>query len=63
VPEIDVQALRLRTIPGQPPALTDVDEGCPFRPRCERATAECGGPPPLVERSPSHRVSCWHDGP
>lgn len=33
---------KLRTIPGNVPALSEIGEGCPFAGRCEYATAECG---------------------
>jgi peptide/nickel transport system ATP-binding protein len=31
----------LRQIPGQTPSLLSPPEGCPFRPRCPRASAAC----------------------
>src|SRR3712207_8979035 len=31
---------RLRTIPGQPPPLSDLPPGCPFAPRCPIARSE-----------------------
>jgi oligopeptide/dipeptide ABC transporter ATP-binding protein len=48
-------------IPGLPPQVTRVVTGCPFAPRCERATDRCvTETPPLEEISPSHPVACWH---
>jgi peptide/nickel transport system ATP-binding protein len=35
----------LRQIPGQTPSLLDLPEGCPFRPRCPRATDACRAMP------------------
>ncbi|MHB1430513.1 MAG: ABC transporter ATP-binding protein [Streptosporangiaceae bacterium] len=31
----------LEGIPGSPPSLRDLPPGCPFRPRCSRAAADC----------------------
>ena len=49
---------RFAAIPGQPPELTDLPEGCAFRPRCARATDDCGRLPlpPLGD----NRVACHH---
>jgi peptide/nickel transport system ATP-binding protein len=49
---------RLVQIPGMMPSLADLPEGCPFRPRCEKAEAACLVRPPLVELSPGHVVAC-----
>ena len=38
---------RLRQIPGMPPSLTELASGCPFRPRCPRATLECEQTPEM----------------
>ncbi|MCT7357013.1 ABC transporter ATP-binding protein [Streptomyces sp. 15-116A] len=35
-------------IPGMPPELGDLPEGCAFAARCERADAACGALPPLT---------------
>ncbi|MFC3456297.1 dipeptide/oligopeptide/nickel ABC transporter permease/ATP-binding protein [Amycolatopsis speibonae] len=49
----------LATIPGRPPA--EVPDGCPFAPRCPRATRRCTTEtPPLREHARAHRVACWH---
>ena len=48
-------------IPGLPPQVTRVVTGCPFAPRCERATDQCvTETPPLEEFLPGHPVACWH---
>jgi len=40
----------LRSIPGQPPDLADLPQGCAFAPRCELVTESCrGAAPPLVD--------------
>jgi oligopeptide transport system ATP-binding protein len=43
VPRIDNAGRhRLYSIPGAPPNLVDLPQGCPFRPRCDRAMEICG---------------------
>ena len=42
LPDLDAPPERtLRPIPGQPPSVEDVPEGCPFRPRCAFAEPAC----------------------
>jgi oligopeptide/dipeptide ABC transporter ATP-binding protein len=57
-------ATRTRTfhaIPGLPPQVTRIVDGCPFAPRCERASEQCRTQtPPLAEISPGHSAACWH---
>jgi oligopeptide/dipeptide ABC transporter ATP-binding protein len=53
---------RLPAIPGQPPSLLRVPEGCHFRPRCPHAFDPCRQVPPLESRlpgSPGHLDRCW----
>jgi peptide/nickel transport system ATP-binding protein len=42
-------------IPGQPPELGDLPDGCAFAARCHRATDTCAAPPPLTDQ-----VACHH---
>nr|WP_203614792.1 ABC transporter ATP-binding protein [Streptomyces sp. SID13726] len=42
-------------IPGMPPELGDLPDGCAFAPRCDRATDICGGLPALTGA-----VACHH---
>ncbi|GAB3175322.1 ABC transporter ATP-binding protein [Streptomyces incanus] len=42
-------------IPGMPPELGTLPEGCAFAPRCDRATATCATLPPLTDT-----VACHH---
>ena len=49
----------LMQIPGNAPSLLDLPEGCPFRPRCSRATEVCLQEPPMfVEDGQGFR--CFH---
>jgi peptide/nickel transport system ATP-binding protein/oligopeptide transport system ATP-binding protein len=53
---------RLPAIPGQPPSLLRVPEGCHFRPRCPHAFDACRQVPPLQPRladAPGHLDRCW----
>ena len=54
---------RLHAIPGQPPSLIHLPEGCSFRARCEFANQVSGNlcateMPALLEKSPSHFSRC-----
>ena len=53
---------RLIQIPGMMPSLADLPEGCPFRPRCERAEPACRVRPPFAEVAPGHSVACVVEG-
>ncbi|XRQ10508.1 ABC transporter ATP-binding protein [Actinomadura welshii] len=50
----------LPVISGQPPDPAALPPGCPFRPRCDLATDECGAEPPFTEHEPGHWWACWH---
>lgn len=51
---------RLRSIAGQPPALTQPPQSCSFAPRCEHASDQCRVQnPPLIETADNHQVACW----
>ncbi|MFI6586869.1 dipeptide/oligopeptide/nickel ABC transporter permease/ATP-binding protein [Embleya sp. NPDC050493] len=50
----------LATIPGRPPEPGEKSVGCPFAPRCARATDRCRTEEPVLERiGPGRRVACW----
>ncbi|KAA9133669.1 ABC transporter ATP-binding protein [Microbacterium caowuchunii] len=51
---------QLTVIGGQPPDLSALPTGCPFRPRCPKATEKCEEAPPLDEHEPGHWYACWH---
>ncbi len=51
---------RLQSIPGSPPSLIQLPQGCPFRPRCPYAFDECFEDPPLRPVLDDHQESaCW----
>ncbi|WP_161364158.1 dipeptide/oligopeptide/nickel ABC transporter permease/ATP-binding protein [Streptomyces sp. SID3343] len=50
----------LVTIPGRPPEPGEDLAGCPFAPRCERASDRCRTEQPVLEPiGPGRRVACW----
>ena len=53
----------LPVVPGQPPDMSALPAGCPFRPRCEYASDACLEDPPLEEHEPGHAWACWHPLP
>ncbi|TJZ89459.1 ABC transporter ATP-binding protein [Paracoccus gahaiensis] len=50
---------KLPQIPGSTPQLSRLPDGCPFRPRCPRASELCRTEPPLDVRD-GHAVLCHH---
>ncbi len=51
----------LKAIPGLPPSLIKLPPGCPFVPRCTKATEICRAKMPATTLiTPSHGVGCWH---
>ncbi|WP_137128191.1 ABC transporter ATP-binding protein [Roseomonas sp. HF4] len=50
---------RLRQIQGAAPSLLALPPGCPFAPRCARASDICATPPPAVERA-GRLALCHH---
>jgi oligopeptide/dipeptide ABC transporter ATP-binding protein len=52
---------RLAAIPGQPPGPLDDSEGCPFAPRCPRATDTCRAAlPDMKTRADGVTYLCWN---
>ncbi|MEV0313459.1 dipeptide/oligopeptide/nickel ABC transporter permease/ATP-binding protein [Nonomuraea fuscirosea] len=53
---------RLRVIPGRPPDLVDLPEGCAFRARCAYADERCEreAPPLFEDGHDRRRYACWH---
>jgi oligopeptide/dipeptide ABC transporter ATP-binding protein len=62
VPRLSTHRTRtFHHIPGLPPRVTEVVEGCPFAPRCERADDQCRSEtPPIREISAGHSIACWN---
>jgi oligopeptide/dipeptide ABC transporter ATP-binding protein len=63
IPRLDREKQRrLPSIPGSPPSLIDLPEGCKFRPRCPHAFEKCTDEPALENRLQSgtnHLDRCW----
>ncbi|PLX38231.1 MAG: dipeptide ABC transporter ATP-binding protein DppD [Hyphomicrobiales bacterium] len=50
---------RIETIPGMPPDLANMPQGCAFAPRCSLAGSDCtNGVPPLENLRATHRAAC-----
>jgi peptide/nickel transport system ATP-binding protein len=48
------------SVPGSPPSLADLPDGCPFHPRCPHALDICTQQMPgYTKLGPDHRVACW----
>ena len=66
VPPVVGDLPELASIPGSPPSLANLPQGCSFAPRCSFATAECtqvSPPEDMIEERPrglSHEVECYH---
>jgi peptide/nickel transport system ATP-binding protein len=56
---------RLVTIPGRPPNLLSLSDGCSFAPRCKYATDQCHLVRPELRPSvePGHTFACWNPLP
>jgi peptide/nickel transport system ATP-binding protein len=67
IPQLHQDARKaLHAIPGLPPDLAHLPQGCRFAARCPRATDKCRAEePPLSGKTLDHRFACWHpvDGP
>src|SRR3989440_5756168 len=59
VPDPTVEQEQLYQIPGLPPDLANLPEGCPFAPRCDRVEEICRREfPPFVELKAGHYSLC-----
>ncbi len=53
---------RLTQIPGAPPDMRALGDGCSFAPRCSYVVDRClKERPPLAIRKPAHSAACWVD--
>ncbi|EEG1908223.1 ABC transporter ATP-binding protein [Salmonella enterica] len=59
VPRLDSEGAEMLTIPGNPPNLLRLPEGCPFQPRCPHAMEICNNAPPLEAFSPGRLRACF----
>lgn len=63
LPRLDDKGERM-SIPGRPPALDNLPEGCRFHPRCECAMPICRTNIPAMQQlGPNHRAACFLLGP
>ena len=56
---------RLTTIPGRPPNLLNLNQGCSFAPRCSFASDRCYQERPELQAAaePGHSFACWNPLP
>jgi oligopeptide transport system ATP-binding protein len=60
IPRMDTpRQQQLNPIPGLPPDLSNLPGGCPFRPRCAKAFADCAAYPELTSCGEGHQVRCF----
>jgi peptide/nickel transport system ATP-binding protein len=51
------------SVPGNPPSLTNLPDGCPFHPRCPHTTDICRQKmPDFTHLDATHKVACWLAG-
>jgi peptide/nickel transport system ATP-binding protein len=62
VPDVGAgERRRLASIPGEVPSLFEPPTGCPFHPRCPRATSNCKVDVPDLTANPrGHSVACFN---
>jgi peptide/nickel transport system ATP-binding protein len=62
-PDLNDDAGEIVSIPGAPPRLDGPLEGCPFRPRCDRAFEPCASLRPILQRvEEAHLAACHLNG-
>ena len=60
IPRVDEDQDALRAIPGNPPNMTGMPQGCPFAPRCESVMEACWSmAPELVNFAPGRTRACF----
>lgn len=59
VPRLDAEGDTLMTIPGNPPNLLRLPQGCPFQPRCPYAMDICAKSPPLEPFAEGRLRACF----
>ena len=59
LPKFGDKSIR-ESVPGSPPSLADLPNGCPFHPRCPQVMDVCKTQmPDFVRPDDHHRVACW----
>jgi oligopeptide/dipeptide ABC transporter ATP-binding protein len=60
MPRMDLPAEALASIPGHPPRVGGMPDGCRFHPRCPYVREQCthDGPPALEQVGPTHTTRC-----
>lgn len=58
IPSIEHEVEKLRTIPGEPPNLLQLPQGCPFQARCNNVTEKCTSTVSLQRVNARHVVKC-----
>jgi oligopeptide transport system ATP-binding protein len=61
VPRLDIDQEELETIPGDPPDMSRLPEGCPFAPRCALVIDRCCTAQPSLEPWRSQHRACFAD--
>ncbi|MDA0911934.1 MAG: ATP-binding cassette domain-containing protein [Proteobacteria bacterium] len=65
-PRVDIPSARLQAIPGEPPDLSNLPQGCAFQPRCDFASQNCLTHKPKLEnyvknaKDNNHLVACFY---
>ena len=59
-PDLDGERGEIASIPGAPPRLDRPLEGCPFRPRCDRAFSPCASLRPQLQAVGERRAAACH---
>jgi peptide/nickel transport system ATP-binding protein len=54
---------RLTTIPGMPPSLVNLGQGCSFADRCAQRFERCGQTPPLIDKLGNGHLDACHLAP
>lgn len=58
IPRLEYEVTRLKTIPGEPPNLLQLPNGCPFQERCALKQDLCSHEIPLRKIGPRHIIKC-----
>lgn len=59
IPHLKSEKKELSLIPGNPPDLLNLPQGCPFAPRCRFAKLACVEHPALEEFAPNRKRACF----